>query len=59
MQSLAERLTADHRAMRGSYQVEYLGPLNQADTTVEVQLSRPGATLQVSFRRAFQASDKL
>jgi hypothetical protein len=53
MQSLAQRITGDHRAMHGSYQVEYLSPLNQAGTKVEVQLSRPGATLQVSFRRSF------
>ena len=40
--------------MAGAFEVDSVSPLNQAGTKVEVQLSRPGATLQVSFRRSFE-----
>jgi hypothetical protein len=53
MQSLAQRIVDDHRAMSVQYQVDYVSPMNQAGTKVEVRVARPGATIQVSFRRSF------
>jgi hypothetical protein len=53
MQDLAQRIVADHRAMSVQYQVEYVSPVNQAGTKVELSVARPGATVQISFRRSF------
>jgi hypothetical protein len=53
LKAIARRLAEDHLQMRDRYEVEFTGDAKAVQATVNVGVSRPGTTLDMSPRRPF------
>lgn len=51
--AIARRLAEDHLQMRDRYEVEFAGDTKMSKAIVNVGVSRPGVTLDMSARRPF------
>jgi hypothetical protein len=51
--TIARRLAEDHLQMRDRYEIEFAGETKMAKAIVNVGVSRPGVTLDMSARRPF------